>query len=344
MPVERLHIDEFLKREITFPLLDVRSPGEFHQAHIPGAQSLPLFSDEERAIIGTAYKQKSRAIAVDEGLKFFSSSMQSIREHALKLAKMFDKDHTPSVFYLYCWRGGMRSEAVAWLLNLYGYKIYVLQGGYKSFRRWAITQFEKERDYKIIGGFTGSGKTELLSRLNEGGQNTIDLEQLANHKGSSFGTLGMPPQPSQEMFENLLALELGMKQTEGKPIWLEDESRHIGRVHIPDPLWQKMRKSDLYFMEIPASERLDYIVKQYGKFKKNDLKEAILRIQKRLGGLETKNTLQFLEQGNIKACFEILLRYYDKLYQHSLGKHLESGGVMHKIGCKSVDRYNADAL
>ncbi len=343
MPIEKLHIADFLQRSNQFPILDVRSPGEYEHAHIPGAFSLPLFSNEERAIIGTAYKQKGREEAVGEGLNFFSSSMKSIPKKALEIFENCATGDAP-VFYVHCWRGGMRSEAVAWLLNLYGYKVYLLQGGYKSFRRWANQQFEKKRNYKIIGGYTGSGKTELLNALKVRGENIIDLEQLAHHKGSSFGSLGMPSQPSQEMFENKLAWQLGMNCNDHQRVWLEDESRHIGIIHIPDVLWGQLRLGDLYFLEIPANERLKYITTHYGQFDVESLKAGVLRIQKRLGGLETKNALQYLDKGDISKCFEILLRYYDRLYRASLEKHLAEGSNLHKITCASVDNYNAVAV
>lgn len=343
MPVERLNIESFIAQSSGYPVLDVRSPGEYAHAHIPGAISLPLFTNEERAIIGTAYKQKGRVVAVNEGLRFFASTMKIISADALKIFEKCGKAGNP-VFFVHCWRGGMRSDAVAWLLNLYGYKVYLLKGGYKAYRRWAISQFEQKRKFKILGGFTGSGKTELLHALNEQGEQIIDLELLAHHKGSSFGALGMPAQPAQEMFENELAWELGKAGNAASAIWMEDESRHIGNVHIPDTLWNQMRLSEIYFLDIPAEERLNYITAYYGKFDADALKAGVLRIQKRLGGLETKKAIHHLENGNKKECFEILLRYYDKLYNHSLEKHLEAGCRLHKITCSCVDTYNIQSI
>ena len=188
----------------------------------------------------------------------------------------------------------MRSETVAWLLSLYGYNIYVLKGGYKAFRRWALKQLEKEYQFNILGGYTGSGKTEVLKEMMQEGIPVIDLEGLANHRGSSFGSLGQEAQPTQEMFENMLALELFKHQT--------------------------------------------------GEFDKEKLGQCILNIQKRLGGLETKNALQYLEEGKVKECFEILIRYYDKLYGNGLSKRENSQSVLNKIPCKSVDQSNAKHL
>lgn len=217
MPIVQTDIENFLKHSVGFPLIDVRSPSEYAHAHIPGAVSIPLFSDEERKIIGTAYKQQGREVAVNEGLDFFSKRLKQIQPEALKLFHKSEENENP-VFYIHCWRGGMRSGAVAWLLSLYGYKVVVLKGGYKSFRNWVLAQFEKEYSFKILGGFTGSGKTEVLNELAQLGEKTIDLEMLAHHKGSAFGSLGMPAQPSEEMFENKLAVSLWKNSGDGSKV------------------------------------------------------------------------------------------------------------------------------
>lgn len=352
MAIESLHIEEFLKRSQGRLLLDVRSPGEYDHAHIPHARSLPLFTNDQRAIIGTAYKQQSREIAVNHGLDFFATHMKQM---VAEFRTILEAQPAPSdsEVFIHCWRGGMRSETVAWLLNLYGYKVYVLKGGYKSFRRWALQQFERKFAFSILGGYTGSGKTEVLEKLKEMGERVIDLEALASHKGSAFGSLGLPPQPSQEMFENMLAMALSANQfsnaqedktSDSCRIWLEDESRHIGRIGIPSAVWALARESPLYFMEIPAEERLEFIIRQYGKFDKELLKESILHIQKRLGGLEAKNAVRFLEQGDIKSCFRILLAYYDKQYQHSLENRDEISNKITRLSFKIVTPRNAAYL
>ena len=364
MPIEKTDIDTFLKLSKEFPVLDVRSPAEFAHAHIPSACSVPLFTDEQRKIIGTAYKKQSRKIAVEIGINYFSERMKSVQKDTVKIVEEWRKNHPSdpekktdqSTLLIHCWRGGMRSETVAWLLSLYGYNIYVLKGGYKAFRRWTLKQLEKEYQFNILGGYTGSGKTEVLKEMMKEGIPVIDLEGLANHRGSSFGSLGQNPQPSQEMFENLLALELNKHQKitpvdsehEGEivspAIWLEDESRHIGSVGFPPAFWEQMRNSPVYFIDVPLEERLNFIVRTYGEYDKEKLVDCILNIQKRLGGLDTKNALQYLEEGNVKACFEILIRYYDKLYSNGLNKRENSQSLLNKIPCKSVDKNNAKEL
>lgn len=343
MAIQKLHIEAFLEKSEGYPVLDVRSPKEYEHAHIPGAFSLPIFNDEERAVIGTAYKQQGREKAVQEGLAFFSSRMRDIQPAALKVASTLANRHA-GTFFVHCWRGGMRSGAISWLLSLYGYKVYVLEGGYKSFRRWVLNQFDKPYGFKVLGGFTGSGKTEVLKQLSALGHPVIDLEGLANHKGSAFGSLGMPDQPSQEMFENRLAVALYKSRTNGRPVWIEDESRHIGRVHIPKPLWETMRGSPLYFLDIPVEKRLQCIVGQYGCFEKELLVRSILKIEKRLGRLDAKNAIGYVEAGDLSSAFAILLRYYDKMYGHSLQVHAESGVELHKISTLDVDKKNAALL
>jgi tRNA 2-selenouridine synthase len=341
MAAEKINIERFLKLADQFPVIDVRSPGEYVHAQMPGAYSLPLFNDEERKVVGTAYKQQSREAAIKIGLDFFGVKMkrmveeveelmgnkqQAIRENQLPIA---------NCLLVHCWRGGMRSAAVAWLLDMYGFKVYILTGGYKAFRNWVLEQFQKEYNLKILGGYTGSGKTIILHELTKKGEPVIDLEGLANHKGSAFGAIGEKPQPSQEMFENLLALELFKRSS--TEIWLEDESQRIGRLIIPNNFWENMRNSPLYFLNIPFEERLKYLVKTYGDFDKEKLAEAIERIQKRLGGLETKDALSFLSEGNTKECFSILLKYYDKLYHKGLHNRKNYESLLNIIPCLSVN-------
>jgi tRNA 2-selenouridine synthase len=344
MAVEQIDIENFLQLSKECPVFDVRSPGEYLHAHMPHAFALPLFTDEQRKIIGTAYKQQSRQIAVKKGLEFFSERMKIIPVEVEEIINA-NKGTNNNRLLVHCWRGGMRSSAVAWLLDLYGFKVYTLKGGYKSFRKWALDQFNKEYKINILGGFTGSGKTEVLREMQRNGKNVIDLENLASHKGSAFGSLGEKPQPGQEMFENFLAIELFKisnqhKQSSNNQLWLEDESRHIGSVGLPGPLWDQMRKSPVYFLEIPFTERLQHIVSTYGKFEKKALANSIMNIQKKLGGLETKTAINFLLENNMEESFSILLHYYDRQYSNSLYKRENIDMLLNKIPCKTVDINN----
>jgi tRNA 2-selenouridine synthase len=361
MPIQKVTIEEFLQLAKLHPVLDVRSPGEYSHAHMPNAVSLPLFTDEERKVVGTAYKQQSKQTAIKIGLDYYGLKMRAMVEEVERMldvrSKLYPPNseyHTANIALVHCWRGGMRSAGVAWLLDLYGFKVYTLIGGYKTYRKWVLAQFEKEYQFKIIGGYTGSGKTLVLKELAKQPKNIIDLEALANHKGSAFGALGEAPQPKQEMFENLLAERLAsfswslvdkaalstINNQLPTCIWLEDESQRIGNLQIPMPLWYSMRKSTVYFLDIPFEERLNYITQGYGKFEKEQLVNAVIRIQKRLGGLETKNAINHLLENNHKECFRILLTYYDKLYNKGLQNRENLSLLLNKIPCLTVDTNN----
>ena len=253
----------------------------------------------------------------------------------------------------------MRSAGVAWLLDLYGFKVYTLIGGYKKFRKYVLDIFKIPFQFYILGGFTGSGKTELLKSLQEKGEKVIDLEGLANHKGSAFGSIGMPPQPGQEMFENLLAtklLEIRSQRSETRSvptggfiphtfgIWLEDESQRIGLVNIPFDIWKNMRSSAIYFLNIPFQERLNHIVQEYGQLDPEKVIDAMNRISQKLGNLNAKTTILLLKEGKITESFDILLKYYDKHYFKSLHNREGINSLLHTVECKSITPENADQL
>jgi len=357
MAIQKITIQEFIQLAAINPVLDVRSPGEYTHAHIPGAYSLPLFTDEERKVVGTAYKQQSRQAAIKIGLDYFGVKMKAMVEQvealidgrnsmAGKELKTTNSQPTTANILVHCWRGGMRSAGVAWLLDLYGFKVYTLVGGYKAYRKWVRDQFEITYPLKVLGGYTGSGKTLVLQQLQEAGLPVINLEALSNHKGSAFGALGEAPQPTQEMFENLLAEALagatGAFANEQRPtanvsLWIEDESQRIGNIKIPDSFWVQMRSNEIAFLDIPFEERLSYLTKEYGKFEKEKLVNAVIRIQKRLGGLETKNAISFLLENNHKECFRILLKYYDKWYGKGLYNREGINELLNKVPYSSVD-------
>jgi tRNA 2-selenouridine synthase len=358
MAVQRIHIDEFLKLAETHPVFDVRSPGEYNHAHMPGAISLPLFTDEERKEVGTAYKQISREQAIKIGLDYFGPKMRKMVEQVETAGSQQSADGslpTANCILVYCWRGGMRSGAVSWLLDMYGFKVYTLIGGYKKFRNHVLDTFKKPYLFNIIGGYTGSGKTELLKTLKERGEKVIDLEGIAIHKGSAFGAIGLPPQPTQEMFENLLSTELSaIGSQEELPaagcrlptgcIWLEDESQRIGLVNIPGDIWKNMRGSKVWFLDIPFEERLKHITPEYGVLEQDKLIAAIERISQKLGHLNAKTAILLLKEGKISESFDILLRYYDKFYFRSLHNREGLETLLHTINCKSVSPENADLL
>jgi tRNA 2-selenouridine synthase len=294
----------------------VRSPGEFSQGHIIGAVNIPLFSDEERAIVGTAYKRHGKDQAVLLGLEFVGPKMADIvrKCHELSASKHIR---------VHCWRGGMRSQSVAWLLKQAGFNAEVLPGGYKGYKQEVREFFEHEFKLIVLGGPTGSGKTIILHQLKALGQQVVDLEGLANHKGSSFGSLGQEKQPSTDQFENLVAYELQLLDS-NKMIWIEDESRKIGTSVINAVFWEQMHRANRVLVHIPMEKRLDYLVKEYGVFPKADLASALSRIGKRLGPQHLKAALELLEEGNLTEVAKASLEYYDKAYAYSSTKRLGS--------------------
>ena len=314
MSPETLGIEAFLAG--SGPILDVRSPGEYAQAHIPGAVSLPLFSDAERAEIGTLYKQHGRADAVRRGLALVGPRLESL---AAELQRHADAA-AGAPLRLHCWRGGMRSGSVAWLAGTLDLPVQLLEGGYKRFRRWALELFEQPWPVRLLGGRTGSGKTELLLALQRRGVAVIDLEGLAHHRGSSFGALGLPPQPSTEHYENRLAMALRQLLGAGE-IWLEAESSQVGRCRIPAGLWRQMQQAPVLEIRRPLQQRLDHLVAIYGVQDPAALAEATRRIAKRLGPQRTTAALEAIEAGDWHTACAQMLDYYDRCYDHELSAH-----------------------
>lgn len=292
------------------PLLDVRSPSEYHQGHIPGAHSLPLFSDQERAQVGTLYKQTGKNAAVKLGLQIVGPKLAALVEEAEKLG-------TKTV-RIYCWRGGMRSSSLAWLLTTAGFHCTLLTGGYKAFRRWTLSQFQKHYPLHVIGGLTGSGKSELLKEL-EHKEQVIDLEEIANHRGSSFGHLGASPQPTPEHFENILAWQLSRCDL-NKTIWIEDESRTIGTCRIPNPFWEQMSHAPLLWLNCTKEQRVARLLRDYGGYPAEALIKATERIAKKLGPLRTKEIVESIHNQNLEFAISSILDYYDRSYAYACQK------------------------
>jgi tRNA 2-selenouridine synthase len=313
---EDVHIRTYLDSPGHWQLIDVRSPGEFVAGHIPGAINLPLFNDEERARVGTLYKQNSPKAAMEAGLEIAGSKMKSIYEQGGRILKEQKKK-----LLIHCWRGGKRSQAVTWLMRFSGLEADRLAGGYKSYRIILHESFENnEFIFHILGGHTGTGKTAILKELASLGEQIIDLEQLARHKGSAFGSIGERPQPSTEQFENDLYEALRHLDTQ-RPVWMENESKNIGRVFLPEHFWMKMRQSILYNVHCERPVRLQRILREYSDpSNQPELKAGFAKIQKRLGGLEFQNAMKALETQDYASAADIALRYYDKAYEYQLSQ------------------------
>ena len=336
--------------------LDVRAPVEFSQGHLPGAFNLPLLNDEERALVGTCYKQKGQASAIELGHQLVSGDIRLQRIESWKNAVK----KNPQII-LYCFRGGLRSRTTQEWLSSLGIEIVRLEGGYKEARSQILKNLEElslKENLILISGPTGSGKTHFLKKLkNQWPQ--VDLEERAKHKGSAFGRLKIP-QPNQALFENLLVFDwLDQKNKFNQfqlPLALEDESRLIGRVAVPDNLFSKMRQSPVIWLEVDIEDRVSQIFYDYienseivtsmdekkGLQIYQDFKKSLQDIQKRLGGartseilndietsekqwLQSKTSIQKLELESNRVWIKKLLSYYyDPMYLGSLEKRSPS--------------------
>jgi len=310
--IKNLAIENFIKLDKTIPVVDVRTPAEFEQGHIVGAYNIALFSNEERVKVGTTYKQQGREPAILLGFDLTGSKWSGFIKQALEIAP-------GKKIAVHCWRGGMRSGAMAWALNLYGFEVYLLEGGYKKYRRWVLDQFDEKYNLMVLGGMTGSGKTLILHQLQDQGEQIIDLEGLAQHQGSSYGSMARMIQPSQEQFENELATQL-YQANKDKPIWIEDESLTIGKRSIPNGLWHQMREAKLLNIKVPLAGRVDFLVQEYGQLDKDFLIECTQRIWKRLGPEQTKNAILAITENRMADFISLVLVYYDKTYRGGLSK------------------------
>ena len=306
-------------RNFTSPIVDVRSPSEFSQGHWPGAINIPLFSDIEREAIGKAYKRESRLKAILMGLKYTLPNTTKLLEIIIKT--ITNQKGGDKSLRIYCWRGGMRSASFAWLARTIGIKTYLLKGGYKSYRKWVLNQFEDDLPIRLIGGKTGSGKTDLLNHLNQEDIHVIDLEGIANHRGSSFGSLGMDEQPTTQQFENILAESLDkFHKSNANEIWLEAESSNLGKCRIPNSLYTKMKKAPIIEIIKDKDERVKNLVHVYSQNSQTELNNAVNRISKRLGPQRTKEALTAIKRKEWSKACESMLDYYDKCYEYELKK------------------------
>ena len=293
-------------------IVDVRSPSEYAKGHWPGAVNLPLFNDQERAEVGTTYKKSGRRDAIHLGLSLTGQKLAD-------LADQFEALRHQGPPRIYCWRGGMRSASMAWLADLLDLKPTLLIGGYKRYRRWVLDQFSQPWPLRLMGGRTGTGKTDLLLALQARGVAVVDLEGLANHRGSSFGGLGLPPQPTTEHYENLLAESLDRYRLEGSTaIWLEAESIQVGCCRIPADLFRQMQEAPVLEIQRSPNERVQQLVGVYGQQGQQALAEATSRISRRLGPQRTAQALKAIADQDWATACEAMLDYYDRCYDREL--------------------------
>ena len=308
-----LSTEEFIKTGKSLPIVDVRSPGEFTDGHIPGAINIPIFNNEERAVVGTIYKSKGRLPAVEKGLEIVGPKMACFARRASEIA-------LENQLLVHCWRGGMRSESMAWLFERMDIKCSILQGGYKSYRNFLLEITGNISHLIVIEGYTGSGKTDILHCLRNLGEQVIDLEGHANHKGSVFGGISQDPQPTTQQFQNEL-LKVILEFDLSKRVWIEGESQSVGRVFLPDPLWNRMNQAHNMEIFVPRADRIGRLVAEYGALPVELMENAIISIAKRLGEVRMREILTFYREKKLDLVADKLLEYYDQTYQYSRDKY-----------------------
>ena len=308
-------IAEFHDLAADIPVIDVRAPVEFAKGHYPPAINIPLFSDEERAEIGTRYKKNGQPAAIELGYQYANPKKDSL----IASVRNAVESHTPKAvaaqrpqIRLHCWRGGMRSQKFAELLDPH-FEIFLLEGGYKSYRQFAQKIFQRDYPLLVLSGLTGAGKTRQLHRLAETGEQVIDLEGLANHRGSAFGGIDQGPQPTTEQFENELASLLSRVDLDRR-IWIEDESNRIGSVVIPHEFFKQINGGPGIFMEVDRATRARLAHEDYADLDLEEMVASIGRITKKLGGQNAKAAIEAIQSNDKVTCCEILLDYYDRLY------------------------------
>ncbi|AXI00577.1 tRNA 2-selenouridine(34) synthase MnmH [Sporosarcina sp. PTS2304] len=302
-----------LQKEHGQTLVDVRSPKEFKEATIPGSINIPIFNDEERAEVGTLYKQVGKEAAMDRGLVIFSQKLPAF------IAE-FRKIDTPIT--VFCWRGGMRSKTAMTVLELMGIRSSRISGGIHTYRQWVIERLQENFAPRllVLNGYTGSGKTKILHKLMDDGYPVIDLEGMAGHRGSIFGQIGVQPN-NQKKFELLLADKL-VEYANEPYVFIEGESKRIGQVHMPENLFKKKEQSPQWIIQLPVSVRVKEILSEYNPEKHpKQFLEAFSRIRKRIHQPVAMQIQKDLESGYFaEAVEQLLIHYYDPQYEYSVAR------------------------
>ena len=307
-------------------VLDVRAPGEYAAGHLPGAVSFPLFTDEERARVGTAYKQESKQEAVDLGLELVGPKL---RDMATRARALFEAQDTRTPLLVHCWRGGMRSGSVDWLLRTAEVPVARCHGGYKACRAVLRDDVPSAPPVRGARGHDRHGQDRRDSRAGRPKERTLDLEGMARHFGSSFGNLDAHPQPSTEQFSNDLAWALRALDRDGHdgPVWVENESRSIGWVQMPEDFHKRLRSAPVLELERTEEDRIAHLLSMYGQADEEALVQAFERIRTKLGGQHANAAVAHVREGNLAEAARIALVYYDKTYRHGLDKREQMRAV-----------------
>jgi len=331
-----ISIEDFLSLRKRLPVVDVRSEGEFQEGHIRHAINIPLLNNEERIVVGTDYKTKGQNEAIKTGFRLVGPRLLDIVNKTEQVAQGKE-------LLVHCWRGGMRSNNFSQFASMAGVKSHTLKGGYKEYRTLAIESFKSPFQIVLLTGCTGSGKSEVLRALKEQGEQVLDLEGLANHKGSAFGGLLMPAQPTTEQFQNELFEEI-LSLDLSKRIWVEDESIAIGKIFLPSDFWRTMQQSPLIKMEVSKEVRIQRLVNEYGPADRGEFLEIMGKIVKRLGGQHYNTAREKLLHGDMASTIDILLTYYDKAYLQSIERRKDKVRIILPWTGENIDDFAEELL
>lgn len=319
MSWRELNADQLNK--LRHPLIvDVRSPCEHEEERIVGSVNIPLLSNEERVQVGTVYAQNGEMQARRLAVNIISPKIPDIIDQIFALRR------SGQALVVHCWRGGLRSEVVASMLSVVGLECFRLTGGYKAWRKQVLTDFQNdfyEFQLIVLHGFTGVGKTEVLRELKKSGQNVLDLESLANHRGSVFGGMGLGVQPTQKNFE--AELWQCLDSFDCKLVFVEAESRKIGKLALPDCVFNRIQSGVPILVNGSMDSRANRIIDDYcqiGSESAEEAKRSLLQLKERLGRRKAQELQELFEQDRRQeAVRELLMHYYDPLYTKEIERH-----------------------
>lgn len=332
----QLALSDFLSLRHELPVIDVRSEGEYEAGHIRNVRNIPLLTNAEREVVGTVYKKRGQREAIHEGFRLVGPRLLDMVSAAEEVAGGKE-------VIVHCWRGGMRSTNFSQFIGMAGVKSHVLVGGYKTYRQAALDAFRAPLKLVSITGCTGSGKSDVLRELARQGQQVLDLEALAHHKGSAFGHLLQPPQPTTEQFQNELYEQI-LTLDPQRTVWVEDESIAIGRIFLPADFWSKLHASPLVRMEVPKEVRVKRLVEEYGPADRGEFLEIMKRITKKLGGQNFNAARDHLQRDDMPAVIDILLTYYDKAYVNSMEKRTNQLLFVSPWSGTDLDRFAGELI
>ena len=317
-------------------IIDVRSPAEYAQDHIPGAGNFPVLDDDERADVGTVYKQVSAFEAKKRGAAKVAAN---VARHLQRHWQARGDDWRPLV---YCWRGGTRSAAMVHVLNEVGWPARQLPGGYKAYRRQVIAALDElapRLGFRVLCGRTGVGKSRLLEVLRARGRQVLDLEDLARHRGSVLGEPATGEQPQQRWFESLLCRAIRQFDL-ARPVYVEAESRRIGRLHVPEPLIRALRGGRCIRVEAGIEVRVPFLVSEYRRFLDDPglLERTLARLTGHVGAARVRRWLARRDAGDAAGLVRALLEeHYDPLYLRSIRRHFRGYDTATRIVLRGTD-------